>query len=73
MAAERDVNLIPLDRVEPVLGRQIFLNARTLFDRDPRRTTGILERITLEYFDTEFHRRMRAQALDMPRDVNPIR
>lgn len=64
LAAGRDVHLILLDRVEPVLGRQVFLDGRTLFDRDPRRTAAILERITQEYFDGEYHRRMRAAALD---------
>ena len=66
IAAGRDVHLILLDRVEPVLGRQVFLGGRTLFDRDPRRTACVLERITLEYFDGEFHRRMRAEALNRP-------
>ena len=64
LAAARDVHLILLDRVEPVLGRQVFLGGHTLFDRDPRRTASILERILLEYFDGEFHRRMRAEALE---------
>ncbi|MSQ73162.1 MAG: nucleotidyltransferase domain-containing protein [Betaproteobacteria bacterium] len=64
LAAGRDVHLILLDRVEPVLGRQVFLGGRTLFDRDPRRTATVLERITLEYFDGEYHRRMRAEALN---------
>ncbi len=64
LAAERDVHLILLDRVEPVLGRQVFLYGRILFDRDPRRTAAILERITQEYFDGVYHRRMRAAALE---------
>ncbi len=64
LAAGRDLHLILLDRVEPVLGRQVFLAGRTLFDRDPKRTAAVLERITLEYFDGEFHRRMRAEALN---------
>ncbi len=64
IAARRDVHLILLDRVEPVLGRQVFLGGRTLFDRDPRRTASILERVLVDYFDGEFHRRMRAEALD---------
>jgi len=69
LAAGRDVHLILLDRVEPVLGRQVFLGGRTLFDRDPRRTAAILERITLEYFDGEFHRRMRDEALERRREA----
>ena len=64
LAAQRDVHLILLDRIEPVLGRQVFLGGRTLFDRDPRRTATVLERITLEYFDGEYHRRMRSEALN---------
>lgn len=64
LAAGRDVHLILLDRVEPILGRQVFLGGRTLFDREPRRTASILEQITLDYFDGEYHRRMRAEALD---------
>jgi predicted nucleotidyltransferase len=69
LAAGRDVHLILLDRVEPVLGRQVFLHGRTLFDRDPRRTAAILERITLDYFDGEFHRRMRSEALEQRREA----
>jgi len=69
LAAGRDVHLILLDRVEPVLGRQVFLHGRTLFDRDPRRTASILEHITLEYFDGEFHRRMRSEALEQRREA----
>ena len=67
LAAERDVHLTLLDHVEPVLGRQAFLHGRKLFDRDPRRTAGVLERITLDYFDGEYHRRMRAEALEQRR------
>lgn len=66
-AVERDVQLIVLDRVEPVLGRQAFLHSRTLFDRDPARTADTLERILIEYFDGEYHRRMRAEALERRR------
>lgn len=69
LAAQRDVHLTLLDGVEPVLGRQVFLHGRTLFDRDPRRTAGILERITLEYFDGEYHRRMRSEALRQRREA----
>ena len=69
LAAERDVHVTLLDGVEPVLGRQVFLHGRTLFDRDPRRTAGILERITLEYFDGEYHRRMRSEALQQRREA----
>ena len=68
LVAERDVHLILLDRVEPVLGRQVFLDGRTLFDRDPRRTAAILERITQDYFDGEVHRRMRAAVLGRGKD-----
>lgn len=67
IAAGRDVHLILLDRCEPVLGRQAFLGARVLFDRDPSRTADVLERILVEYFDGEYHRRMRAEALERRR------
>lgn len=63
-AAERDVHLVLLDRADPVLARQAFLGARVLFDRDPSRTADALQRILLQYFDGEYHRRMRAEALD---------
>ena len=66
-AAGRDVHLIVLDAVEPVLGRQAFLGGRKLFDRDPSRTADVLERILIEYFDGEIHRRMRAEALEQRR------
>lgn len=63
-AAGRDVHLVLLDSAEPVLGRQAFLGARVLFEREPSRTADVLERILIEYFDGEYHRRMRAEALD---------
>jgi len=67
-AAGRDVQLVLLERAEPVLGRQAFLGARVLFDREPSRTAEVLERILLEYFDGEYHRRMRAEALEQRRE-----
>lgn len=67
-AAGRDVHLVLLDFAEPVLGRQAFLGARVLFDREPSRTADILERILVAYFDGEFHRRMRAEALERRRE-----
>ena len=67
-AAGRDVQLVLLDIAEPVLGRQAFLGARVLFDREPSRTAEVLERILLEYFDGEYHRRMRAEALEQRRE-----
>ena len=69
LAAQRDVHLTLLDGVEPVLGRQVFLHGHALFDRDARRTAGILERILLEYFDGEYHRRMRRDALRQRREA----
>lgn len=69
LAAGRDVHLILLERAEPVLGRQVFLGGCTLFDRDPQRTAAIFERLTLEYFDGEFHRRMRDEALERRREA----
>jgi predicted nucleotidyltransferase len=65
--ANRDVQVVLLDRVEPILGRQAFAGGRTLFDRDPGRTADVLERILTEYFDGEYHRRVRAEALDRRR------
>ena len=67
-AAGRDVHLVLLDFAEPVLGRQAFLGARVLFDREPSRTADVLERILVEYFDGEYHRRMRAEALEQRRE-----
>jgi len=67
-AAGRDVHLVLLDFAEPVLGRQAFLGARVLFDREPSRTADVLERILVEYFDGEYHRRMRTEALDRRRE-----
>lgn len=68
LAAGRDVHLVLLDFCEPVLGRQAFLGGRVLFDRDPARTAGVLERILVAYFDGEYHRRMRAEALERRRE-----
>lgn len=45
-----------------------FLGGRVLFDRDPARTAGVLERILAAYFDGEYHRRMRAEALERRRE-----
>jgi predicted nucleotidyltransferase len=67
LAAARDVQLVVVERADPVLGRQAFLGARALFDRDPVRTADVLERILIEYFDGEYHRRMRAEALERRR------
>ena len=67
-AAGRDVHLVLLDFAEPVLGRQAFLGARVLFDREPSRTADLLERILVAYFDGEYPRRMRAEALDRRRE-----
>jgi predicted nucleotidyltransferase len=67
-AARRDIHLVLLDTVEPVLGRQAFLDSRKLFDRDPGKTADVLERILVEYFDGEYHRRMRAEALERRRE-----
>lgn len=67
-AAGRDVHLVVLDTAEPVLGRQTFLDSRKLFDRDPGRTADVLERILVEYFDGEYHRRLRAEALERRRE-----
>lgn len=67
-AAGRDVHLVLLDFAEPVLGRQAFLGARVLFERDASRTADALERILVAYFDGEYHRRMRAEALERRRE-----
>jgi predicted nucleotidyltransferase len=63
-AAQRDVHLVVLDHADPVLGRQVFAGGRTLFERDVARKADVLERILIEYFDGEYHRRMRRQALE---------
>jgi predicted nucleotidyltransferase len=63
-AAGRDVQLVVLDRADPVLGRQAFSTGRTLFDRDSARKADVLERILTEYFDGEYHRRLRREALE---------
>ena len=62
--AGRDVQIVLLDEVEPVLGRQVFLHGEKLFERDPRRTACCLERILVAYFDGSYHRRMMEEALD---------
>lgn len=64
IAAYRDVQVLLLHDVGPVLRRQVFLDARPLFDRCPARTRALLERTLLEYFDGEYHRRMLDEALD---------
>jgi predicted nucleotidyltransferase len=62
--AQRDVHLVVLDHADPVLGRQAFAGGRTLFDRNSARKADVLERILIEYFDGEYHRRMRREALE---------
>lgn len=69
LAAGREVHLVLLEGVEPVLGRQVFAHGRTLFERDPKRSADLLERITLEYFDGAYHRRMQWEALQRRREV----
>lgn len=64
IAALRDVQVLLLQDVGPVLRRQVFLDARPLFDRCPAQTRALLERSLLEYFDGEYHRRMLDEALD---------
>ena len=64
LSAMRDVQLVLLDDVEPVLGRQVFAYGRKLLERDPRRSADCLERILIEYFDGAHHRRMMQEALD---------
>jgi predicted nucleotidyltransferase len=64
IAARRDVQVLLLEDVGPVLRRQVFLDARPLFDRCPTRTKALLEHTLLEYFDGEYHRRMLDEALD---------
>jgi predicted nucleotidyltransferase len=68
-AAGRDVQLVVLDRADPVLGRQAFSNGRTLFERDSARKADVLERILTEYFDGEYHRRQRREALESRRQA----
>ena len=64
LATNLEVQLVLLDRVEPVLGRQVFVHGRTLFDKSPELTARTLERILIEYFDGAYHRRMGEEALD---------
>lgn len=68
-AARRDVQVVLLERVEPVLGRQAFLGGKKLFDRDSARSADVLERILVEYFDGEYHRRIRREALERRREA----
>jgi len=63
-ASGRDIQVVLLDDVEPVLGRQVFSHGRTLLERDPRLTAGCLERILIAYFDGAHHRRLMEEALD---------
>jgi uncharacterized protein len=64
LAAGRDVEVVLLDTVDPVLGRQVLLHGRTMLERDPARMAALRERILREYFDGEYHRRMGEEALD---------
>lgn len=68
-AARRDVHVVLLERVEPVLGRQAFLGGKKLFDRDSARSADVLERILVDYFDGEYHRRVRREALERRREA----
>lgn len=63
LAAGREVQLVLLDDAPPMLGRQVFAHSRVLFDRDPQRLAGMLERILIAYFDGAHHRRIMEQAL----------
>lgn len=69
-AGEREVHRVLLDRADAVLARQAFAGGRMLFDREPARIARALERIPIEYFDGEHHRRMRAEALERSRTAH---
>jgi len=64
LATGRDVLVVLLDDVEPVLGRQVFLHGHTLVERDSVLTARCLERILIAHFDGAYHRKLMADALD---------
>ena len=51
MACGRDVHLIDLDRVSSDVGRAIFAEGKTLFDRSQTRLREVHARVLRDYFD----------------------
>lgn len=53
----RDVDLIDLDRVSPILGRQVLRQGRLLIDRNPKRRYAFFSRTISMYDDVKIQRR----------------
>jgi predicted nucleotidyltransferase len=53
----RDVDLVDLDQVSPILGMQVLRHGRLLVDRDPRRRHAFFGRTISMYEDLKIIRR----------------
>jgi predicted nucleotidyltransferase len=53
----RDVDLVNLDRVSPILGRQVLRQGRLMMDRNPNRRYAFFSRTISMYEDVKIQRR----------------
>lgn len=53
----RDVDLVDLDRVSPILARQVLRHGRLVIDRDPKRRYAFFSRTISMYEDVKIQRR----------------
>lgn len=54
---QRDVDLVDLDQVSPILGRQVLRNGRLVIDRNPKRRYTFFSRTISMYEDVKIQRR----------------
>jgi predicted nucleotidyltransferase len=59
----RDVDLVDLDGVSPVLVRQVLKTGRLVADRDPKRRHALFSKTVSMYDDLKIQRREAEQAL----------
>jgi predicted nucleotidyltransferase len=53
----RDVDLVNLDRVSPILARQVLRNGQLMIDRNPKRRYAFFSRTISMYEDMKIQRR----------------
>ena len=59
----RDVDLVDLDSVSPVLVRQVLQTGRLVADREPRRRHALFSKTVSQYEDLKIQRREAERAL----------
>ena len=56
-AFQKDVDLVDLDKVSPILGRQVLRNGKLVIDRNPKRRYAFFSRTISMYEDVKIMRR----------------